>query len=155
MKYLIDHVLEGSVADRARRAKEATEALEEAQQVLAEKVERRDELPGLIGSGLREYALHVEREGTPSLRDMELEVKRLYNLGPSAYDIGQQRLKVKQLAERAEDLNLEGDSSLEQFLKALKDGGETHVSQYGLKQAGFDVKVAPLIVARSVRVARG
>ena len=32
----------------------------------------------------------------------------------------------------------DGDTRLETFLKALSEGGTTHVTQYGLKQAGFN-----------------
>jgi hypothetical protein len=153
MKYLIDHVLEGIVADRSKRLTEAQNEYDMANQKLAEVQEARAQAPANIAAGLRQLAERVHREDT-SHRDAEIELKRLYNSAPSVYDVGRIRQEVHKLGTRANVLahdDRTNNSALETFLRALKDGGETHVSQYGLKQAGFDVKVAPLIVARSVR----
>jgi len=155
MRYSIQHVLEGIQHDRKARLKKVGQEHEELLKEWAAARETRAHQPNLAAAKLRELAEEAGRKSTfdrDDLREVEQAMYKVYHQAPTQYAVSQLEAKAKAKAD--EYLRLEGltntqDSPLEVFLRALQSGGETHISQHGLKQAGFgDHTVSRYIVAR-------
>ena len=156
MKHLITHVLEGIQADR----KEQLAAVEDRHAAACGKVadlhQRLADAPNQVVDFLENQATKLRAIGTFDRQQVELvrtDLLRLERSIPTSYDLGQAGKDVDYRQSRLDDLQAEylgQDTQLEQFLRALLTGGETHVSQHALKQAGFDLKpITTYILARA------
>lgn len=156
MRYSIDHVLEGIQYARVAQLNSRMEAVVTTKESLAKVELRRGAAPVTLARMLQEFSIQMsllrrlERSDYDAIRS---SVTRHERDAPSHYDEGNLQAQVKRLQEQADELAAEAEAQngpLEQFLRALQEGGETHVSQHGLKQAGFKAeRVTDYIVARS------
>lgn len=160
MRYSIDHVLEGIQLHRKAQM-EVLATKMSARSLESEALnERRATAPSRLEDVLLQQATRVA--GLPVLgRDdfntVREAITRLERSVPDQYEVDNTARKVQQLRQEHADLatvHAVGDTTLEQFLHALQAGGETHVSQHGLKQAGFNGEpITRYIVARLQAVA--
>lgn len=153
MRYSIDHVLEGIAIHRGEQVLTLQAGLQGANEKLGELIQHRSEAPGKLVELLRHHAElanqqpRVERDDFQAVHDA---VRRLERDTTKEYDVDNQARKVAQLQQDLDQLPAVGTTRLEQFLKALQAGGETHVSQHSLKQAGFAVEhLVTVILARA------
>lgn len=161
MRYSIDHVLEGiQLARKARLEGIAAEIGTHTLELEALR-ERRADAPRRLADLLRELANRVDEMPVVSHTDYELvrtDIIRLERGTPSQYDVDNLARNITTLQDRHAELAKEhaaADTQLEQFLRAVQaGGGETQVSQHGLKQAGFNAEpVTRYIVARLQAIA--
>ena len=153
MRYLIDHVLEGIKADRKTRLTDAQAKYDQLGAELTKLQADKACGPEDIAAHLRRLAQQVHSGTVSTYSDADRIVRDAFNSVPSAMTIGNKRKQFEQAGRELDTLRHYARtcrSDLEVFLSGIKEGGETHVSQHGLKQAGYGhVTIAPLIVARS------
>lgn len=148
MRYSIDHVWEGIQLHRQEHLvtlKRGEQRLLETQQALQARVQAAPaEIAELLYQAARKVeaksALHQQHYPDRDGNVLEKVAKALRRL-PSEYDLDKVSRELQQNRDRQTAVQAEAasrDTRLEQFLRALQQGGETHVSQHSLKQAGFD-----------------
>lgn len=156
MRYLIDHVLEGVNIRRAQMLQEAEDRLRELADKAGAQQDIMAKMPDRLITGMNHVA--DELDNMTSLQPGQWEelvtrhIKPLLNDMPAKYEWDRLQQDLERAERHAASLRgmiQSGDSDLEVFLRAVKEGGETHVSQHALKQAGFDTNVTDYIVARA------
>lgn len=155
MRYEINHVLEGIALTRDARQAALYQELGDKSQQLWDAKAKRDGGPRSLVEVLRVQATAagllqaVTQEDFNTIRD---EITRLERALPSTYEVARLETALARLQGEYDELATLVDTKatrLEQFLRALQAGGETHVSQHSLKQSGFAVdKLTDVIVAR-------
>lgn len=156
MRYLIGHVLEGIAAHRQNQIQQLTDSYIADSQEIKDLYRQAEEGTERIISQLRSYADEISGEGWVFLEDLRRLRDWLWDRETKIPRRGTVRAKEGRLDEknsqiiRLKEAQDTKDSNLEVFLRAIQEGGETHVSQHGLKQAGFkDQNVATFIAARA------
>lgn len=156
MRYLITHVLEGIQAYRAEQITAAEARHSEACARVGELRLRLELVPQEVADFLEAQVAKLRTNTSFDRQQVELirtDLLRLERSTPTPYDLDQAARKVDRLQGELDNLQAERqaqDTQLEQFLRAVQAGEETHVSQHALKQAGLDLKpITTYILARA------
>lgn len=152
MRYYIDHVLEGMALVREKDLREARTALESEHKGLEDLHSVMLQAPVALANALADAGQKVLEQAQLTKGDFnkilgEYTGSILSEL-PNQYEF--ERLEANRDRAQKKVDSLEQAPELELFLKAVRQGGETHVSQHAIKQAGFsNENITRYVMARA------
>lgn len=157
MRYLIDHVLEGLEAYRVQQILVLQRQNEKLDTEIADSYKVAEKTSETVTKQVKALTELVEQQAFIFGEDIHEIIDKLYGIHRAAPKQWKAKDLEKKLKENREDIerlrraNQTKDSEVEVFLRAVQEGGETHVSQHGLKQAGFGHLTAANYIAARAR----
>lgn len=156
MKYSISHVLAGISIKRQQDIDCTAEeilakgrAIEKTKQRAALALKQLKELTLMHVSTMDQLTAYWKTGSALVIPDSDKIVRN----APTEFELLRNEEQIRDLQTRKERLEAQAasaDTGLELFLRAVQAGGETHITQHGLKVAGFDnLKISHYIIAHN------
>jgi hypothetical protein len=147
MRYDIKHVLEGIGIALQQELEVRETELDHAVAKQAADLEQARRGPVRLSEALQDLLVELEKTSQLSRDDYNSRIEKL-KIGnwtpdtlPPQYELNKHPEKIGKLAGEVDRIAAalrSRNSPMENFLRGLLDGGETHVSQHSIKQAGFN-----------------
>lgn len=156
MKYAIAHILEGIRLHRQAEIRRTEDSIKETGAARAAAQDKARQGAADFRELVEDFALNLQ--GLSGLYRQGKEtavpgVQQLLKQMPTRFEVDRYTQQLTDLEARSVRLAAQAetaDTQLEQFLRALQAGGESHITQNALKMSGYpDVRIDQYIIAHN------